>query len=106
MYEGNRESLAKSEGAKVMTGSAEICSSMGGSFSKIGNLGFRLVDFRLFVFFATPSFDFFLVGFLVLLFDGDTFSGPADELKLSTTLNGVEKSCWVEIVSSSNKFDT
>ncbi len=102
MYDGNPgpfvvESLAKSEGAKAMTGSAEIWSSMGGSFSNNGNLGFRLVDFRFCVFFDTPSFDFFLFGFLVLLSDGDAFVGPCDELKLSTAGNGVEKSCWIEI---------
>lgn len=102
MYEGNRcpfvvESLAKSEGAKAMTGIAEIWSSMGGSFSNNGNLGFRLDGFRFCVFFDTPSFDFFLFGFLVLLLDRDVFVGPCDELKLSTAGNGVEKSCWIEI---------
>ena len=86
--------FAKSEGAKVMAGSADICSSMGGSFSNKGNLGFRLVDLRFWDFFDIPSFDFFLDDFLVFALDGESFIRPDDELKLSPRLYDVESSCW------------
>ena len=88
--------FAKSEGAKAMAGSADICSSMGGSFSNKGNLGFRLVDLRFWDFFDIPSFDFFLDDFLVFALDGESFIRPDNELKLSPRLYDVESSCWIE----------
>ena len=72
--------LANNDGANVIAGRAKIFSSMGGSFSKIGNFGFRFNDdFRFCFCFDDDNrrFNFFLRGALA---SSDASSEPSLEI--------------------------